>query len=143
MAGGSKVNTVCMALRNALLPMLSATEFSDSSSAVINPILCTFAKQRPPLLVDALNLIKTYAVVKEPTIHSDSSIMTTSSKVSTTKLLSSIKYLVFLVEGGHLFDAALGVCDFNMCKVIARQCQMDPKSYMALLERLVHLKIQY
>lgn len=157
-----KVNAICEALRKELLPKLQ----TDSSSSIINPILCTFAKQRPPLLVEALRCIKEYATTTEQqsnvkTINDnnidnnnknicdgDNSSNANSAenfnfpepnlkvaKVSVPKMQAAIKYLAFLADGSQLFEAALSVCDFHMCRIIARQCQMDPKAYMPLLER--------
>lgn len=47
---------------------------------------------------------------------------------------SAIKYLILLVDGQKLFDAALSQCDFSMARVIGRLSQMDPKIYLPLLE---------
>jgi elongator complex protein 1 len=54
---------------------------------------------------------------------------------------SAIKYLVFLAEGSALFDAALGSCDFEMARAVARQCQMDPKIYLPLLKVYIQINI--
>ena len=50
----SKLNVVCVALREVLLPALRDL---GHQSALL-PLLCTFATQRPPLLAEALQLIR-------------------------------------------------------------------------------------
>lgn len=116
--GDSKVNKVCTAIRDALLPLLN-----QGNEGALNPILCTYARQKPPLLTEALELIK---------MNSQSS---SSVSQQQAKMQNAIKFLVFLKDNTVLFDAALANCDFDMAKAIARQCQMDPKVYMPLIER--------
>ncbi len=117
----TKVNRVCECLRQSLLTLLQ----EEHCLQAMNPLLCTYAKQRPPLLVDALKLIKSITT---------SSASGSSASVRGVSMTSAIKYLAFLAEGSQIFDAALGVCDFDMARAIARQCQMDPKVYLPLLE---------
>lgn len=147
--GDNKVNRVCAAVRNVLLPILyaarSAAKVDDvHSSKVLQPILCTFARQRPPQLVEALDLIRfccttggIITAVAEDTVAGTPPSATISG--GTTNLSSpmaqvSIKYLAFLAEGTQLFDAALGICDFETTRAVARQCQMDPKVYLPVVE---------
>ena len=117
-SGDNKINQVCIAIRAALLPLLN-----QGNEGALNPILCTYARQKPPLLIEALELIKT-------SCQNSSSVSQQQSK-----LQNAIKFLVFLKDSAVLFDAALANCDFDMAKAIARQCQMDPKVYMPLIER--------
>lgn len=121
-AGSLKVNTICAALRDCLLGHLSCE--GATQTAALNPALCTYAKPSPPLLVEALTLIK------ETSLRSESQ----EQKLSASKAPAAIKYLAFLVEGSALFEAALGCCDFDMARAVARQCQMDPKAYLPLLK---------
>jgi elongator complex protein 1 len=51
----SKVNLVCTAVRDALLRFLNGVQGPRAAHA-LNPALCTYAKQSPPLLVEALAL---------------------------------------------------------------------------------------
>eukprot|EP01034_Spumella_vulgaris_P024576 gene24576-30941_t len=117
--GDNKVNTVCREIREVLLPLL----VQGGHNTAINPILCTFARQRPPLLVEALQTIRASAS------------RAANASLSTSAVQASIKYLAFLAEGNLLFEAALGSCDYDMSRAVARQCQMDPKAYLPLLER--------
>ena len=54
--GMNKVNIVCTSVRDALLTFLNGVQGPLSANA-LNPALCTYAKQSPPLLVEALTLI--------------------------------------------------------------------------------------
>lgn len=112
--GNDKINRSCACIRDALLPVLKS-----GNSIALNPCICTYAKQKPALILDALELIRDVCC---------------QGSLFSSKVQAAIKYLSFLQDGNLLFDAALSVCDFEMAKAIARQCQMDPKSYLPLLE---------
>ena len=112
--GDDKVNRTCCHIRDALMPIVLTGKL-----IALNPCLCTYAKQVPPLNVDALLLIRNVCG---------------QGGLFSSKVQAAIKYLSFLQEGKILFDAALSVCDFEMAKAVARQCQMDPKVYLPLLE---------
>ena len=56
-----KVNIACMALQ---APLLAALQSGIVSA--LQPCLCTFAKQTPPLLVDALRIIEEHLVQQAP-----------------------------------------------------------------------------
>ena len=47
--------------------------------------------------------------------------------LSSNKVQGLIRYLVFLADSEQIFNAALASCDFEMCRAVARQCQMDPR----------------
>ena len=143
--GDRKVNVVCEALRAALLPRLrgpSSTAAAAPSVAgaeamsALQPTLCTYARQRPPLLVEALALIRDVCASPDaagiaPTNGGNAR---AGGSLSTGKVQSALRYLAFLADGAALFDAALGDCDFDMARAVARQCQMDPKVYLPLLQ---------
>ena len=111
-----KINIVCSALRADLMSELEA-----GKTNAMNPILCSFAKQVPPQLESALQLINNVLVQED---HRD---------LNGSKVSGALKYLSFLVDNESLFRAALGECDFGMCRAIARQSQMDPKVLYSLL----------
>jgi hypothetical protein len=53
--GAGKVNRTCTAVRNVLLPLLQATRTTlpvddVACSKILQPILCTYARQQPPCL---------------------------------------------------------------------------------------------
>ncbi len=107
-----KVNSVCIELRKVLSAAL------PDHMAALNPILCTFARQRPPMLIDAL---KTIRIATNDILHG-------------SKCTSALKYLAFLANSDQIFNAALEDCDFLMATSIARISQMDPKIYSPLIE---------
>lgn len=122
--GNNKVNVICTAIRTALLPLLQSGQMN-----ALNPSLCTYAKQKPPLLVEALLLIRevsTYTIITTNTTPATSSItynttdtannaqQSKQQQLSSSKAQNAIKYLAFLAEGSALFDAALGTY-YCMC----------------------------
>lgn len=125
--GATKVNTVCEAIRSALLPIL----LESGNNSALNPILCTFAKQSPPLLTEAFSLIRQLATPKPAQVSGGDQ---KPLQMSMASLHGPIKYLLFLKDGQLLFDSAMGMCDFDMARATAQQCQMDPKFYLPLLE---------
>jgi elongator complex protein 1 len=115
-----KVNTICKVIRDVLI-----LDFSEKPSA-LHPMLCTYAKSRPPQLLEALQLIKS--------LSSSSDTKDVNSSLQTQRIHGALKYLAFLAEGEKLFDGALESCDFYMARTVAKICQMDPKSYIPLIE---------
>ena len=132
--GSKKVNIVCSAVREALLKYLNHSQ-GDRVNAALYPALCTYAKQNPPMLVEALTLIKTV------TFSSDKGGQ--GQLFPASRAPAAIKYLALLAEGSALFDAALGCCDFDMARAVARQCQMDPKAYLPLLKVCLNINAAY
>jgi hypothetical protein len=144
-----KVNVICTHLRSALFDYIS-TRFeaegkSDFSDALL-PLLCTYAKQQPPLLSEALYLVKRFALglsVTSTLSDADIELADTLTETQVSNALSlpksqkCLKYIAFLCDYNDLFRAALAECDFDMARTIARQGgQMDPKEYLPLLVSL-------
>eukprot|EP00605_Chrysophyceae_sp_TOSAG23-4_P002406 GSChrysophyteH1.ASY1.ANO1.2664.1 assembled CDS len=121
-APGQKVNALCSLLRIPLLDALQAGEV-----AALQPALCTLAKQTPPLLEEALGVIEQHLLRSEPQAN-------LKALLNGPKGQTAIKYLAFLADGQALFDAAISMCNFTMGRAVARQCQMDPKAYLPLLQ---------
>jgi len=130
----TKVNQVCSKMR---LLMMQREEGSSQSGEYLLPILSTFAKQSPPQLNNALELIKDNA---EGTASKTKGTKTKSSLLG-DHAQSSIKYLAFLADYELLFDTALGMYDFDLAKAVARNSQMDPKVYLPMLKRLRSLPV--
>lgn len=161
-----KVNTICRTIRNGLLAHMleergdTGNDSPFDSVKYMNPVLCTYARQQPPRLAEALNIIKAESLgalqcivvgLQKSLAESSQDTDILSLKIqkylhsaeflgaqpalSLGKAQSLIKYLVFLVNKEELFNAALGECDFPMSRAIAKQCQMDPKIYLPLLEQ--------
>ena len=102
LSGAQKVNTVCEALRNELLKIIRSGT-APASAAALNPALCSYAKQMPPLLAEALGLVDSLYCPGGASSASRSNVLASS------KVQSAIKYLSFLAEGPVMFDAALGM----------------------------------
>lgn len=102
-----KVNCICSVMKDAL--MISLQRNNDIGA--LNPVLCTLACQRPALLVEALKVIR----------------LICKNNLQSAKCTSGLKYLAYLAENTHIFNAALGCCDFDMARCIGKMSQMDPK----------------
>lgn len=123
-----KVNVICETVRSQLVAIMSQLETTDGDDRPIYPLLCTYVKQNPPLLLDALMSVKSH-VCKNSTGP-------VSVSIHSTKAQKYFKYLAFLCTYKDLFETALGECDFSLAKALARQStDMDPKEYLPLLDR--------
>jgi hypothetical protein len=138
----NKVNVVCGSIRAALFDAIADQALVDMSGA-LPPLLCSFAKQRPPLLADALYAVKRYALALDIAPRDDRAVVPSFTRVEIANAMSSsraqkcIKYIAFLCDFKDLFEAALGECDFDLAKAVARQGgQMDPKVYLPMLQKL-------
>jgi elongator complex protein 1 len=134
----TKVNQVCTALRELMLDAQARKKCNGgrevASSYYLLPVLSTFAKHDPPQLADALALIR----------HNAENQASSDPDQRVTPLLSieaqdSIKYLAFLADYELLFNTALGMYDYEMARAVARNSQMDPKTYLPLLRRYMEL----
>lgn len=131
MNGPFKVNAVCTAIRNQLEELMS-----QGRNDALYPILCTYARERPARLEEALDVLsnqfyqKKQIVSYKPTENA----YERAAILAGPKAQAAIKYLAFLADGSKLFEAAVGKCDFSLARAVARQCQMDPKVYMPLLD---------
>jgi IkappaB kinase complex, IKAP component len=129
----TKVNQVCTTIRHEMMQM--QRDGSCSTDHFFLPILSTFAKQNPPQLQNALELIKEDAI----STASKNPQSKLKSILLTDHVQSSITYLAFLADYELLFDTALGMYDFDLAKAVARNSQMDPKAYLPMLKRLRNL----
>ena len=136
-----KVNMICESMRSAMLSA-EAEEKTCSGKPVkdgyfLLSILSTFAKQDPPQIEDALNLIKNNTETQREMLPKNKPILFSD------KAQSAIQYLAFMAEYSLLFDRALGQYDFDMARAVARNSQMDPKVYLPLLKRYNELPLYY
>ncbi|GAX19572.1 elongator complex protein 1 [Fistulifera solaris] len=136
-----KVNLICESMRAAMLTA-EAQEKTVSGKPVkdayfLLPTLSTFAKQDPPQIEDALNLIKKNTERQRETLPKNKPILFSD------KAQSAIQYLAFMAEYSLLFDRALGLYDYDMARAVARNSQMDPKVYLPLLKRYNELPLYY
>jgi elongator complex protein 1 len=124
-----KVNAVCQKMRNVLLDAEKNGKTSIGKDIkkghFLLPILSTFAKENPPKLEEALELIKNHA-------SSDSSKARVVHK--SKKFDEAIAYLAYLADYELIFNTAIGMYDFDLAKAVARHSQMDPKVYLPLLK---------
>ena len=138
--GESKVNQVCEKMRSIFLQAekegKTASGRSVSDGHFLLPILSTFAKENSPKLVDALSIIREKATENHPANSK-------KPPLFSEKAQSSIKYLAFLADYELLFRTAIGMYDFDLARSVARNSQMDPKVYLALLKRLRDLPEHY
>lgn len=132
----TKVNECCRTLRRAMTNKDDARdEVMGTKNRYLLPILSTFAKEEPPKLRDALDLISELAMKGKHT-------------PGTTPLFGdlaqhAIQYLAFLAEYELLFKTALSMYDYDMARAVARNSQMDPKVYLPLLRRYRELPQHY
>ena len=123
-----KINILCYELRVRMMnfdfndEVCKEEKVSIDSSNYLLPILSTFAKENPAKLEDALNLIRDVANDKKKSLMSE-------------EIQSSIQYLAFLADYDIIYDTALGMYDFDLCKAVARNSQKDPKIYLPQLAR--------
>ena len=118
-----KVNAICKCLRQPLLDALHA-----GRSTALQPALCTYARSNPPQLEEAIATVRAHALASLPAGTNS------SAALAGAVGQAAIKYLAFLADGQQLFNAALSTCDFDAARAVARQCQMDPKVYLPLVE---------
>lgn len=119
--GESKINKICTCLRAALNEV--------DKKKYISSILTTYAKNEPPMLEDALQLIRSLRTSDKPIKNSDSD--------------AALSYLVFLIDVNTLYDIALGMYDFDLVLMVAQKSQKDPKEYLPFLANLKKLEQYY
>ena len=138
--GESKVNQVCQKIRSVFLQAERDRQTAGGRPVAdghfLLPILSTFAKENPPRLMEALSMIREKAIAS----HQENS---NKHPLFSEIAQGSIKYLAFLADYELLFKTALGMYDFDLARSVARNSQMDPKVYLALLKRLRSLPEHY
>mmetsp|Transcript_26657 Transcript_26657/g.39433 ORF Transcript_26657/g.39433 Transcript_26657/m.39433 type:complete len:1504 (-) Transcript_26657:138-4649(-) len=129
----TKVNKVCSKLRLEMIA--SDGKIPHKKGKFLLPILSTFAKENPPQLESALDLIRKDAIESATELQ----LSKKRSILLGDQAQGSIKYLAFLAEYVLLFNTALGMYDFELAKAVARNSQMDPKEYLPMLKHLRNL----
>lgn len=134
----TKINQVCTKMREAMIDAQvkgqTKAGVQVSSDHFLLPILSTFAKQDPPQLGEAIALLRSNAEVQATADPQKQASLLLSKETQ-----DSIKYLAFLADYEMLFNTALGVYDYDMARAIARNSQMDPKTYLPLIRRYKEL----
>jgi len=114
--GVDKQNRVCELIREGLVK-------KRGWSSAQEPILSTYAKQDPPRLEEALDLINKECQGDKHQLLGD-------------KGQKLIKYLGFFTKVDPLYNTALGLYLYDLVRAVARQSQKDPKEYLPYLDRL-------
>ncbi|KAI8609607.1 IKI3 family-domain-containing protein [Chytriomyces sp. MP71] len=109
-AAGTKVSTICTAVREALAPLDKVT--------YITTVLTTFAKPTPQELESAMSTVKSMKAI------------------SLEETENALKYLIFLADSDRLYDVALGMYDFQLVVMVAQFSQKDPREYLPFLTAL-------
>lgn len=136
----TKLNRVCDVIRRLMMEMEEngQTECGRSieEGHFLLPVLSTFAKEDPPQLENALQLIKDAASRKQTIAVKKHPLLTDAAQ-------NSIQYLAFLADYELLFETSLGMYDFDLARAVARNSQMDPKSYLPMLQRYRSLPLYF
>ncbi|XP_015276159.1 PREDICTED: elongator complex protein 1 [Gekko japonicus] len=119
---GKKVDLICDAMRTAM-EKINAPKYCLS-------ILTSHVKKSPPELGTALQGIRE--------LREQSSEHTGSNSVE-----EALKYLLYLVDVGELYDHSLGTYDFDLVLMVAEKSQKDPKEYLPFLNQLKKMEHNY
>ncbi|KAH9022450.1 IkappaB kinase complex IKAP component [Lactarius hengduanensis] len=97
---------------NLFLTNLAKELESRDMEKYINSILTAYVVKRPPDLEAGLRVLLQLRE-RVPSAVED-----------------AVKYIIFLVDAGHLFDVALGMYDFSLVLLVAQHAQKDPREYL-------------
>jgi elongator complex protein 1 len=109
----NKINSVCDTMRESLKKV--------DEKKFIPSIIMTFAKHDPPMLEEALTLVRTLGSASE----------------------QALTYLIFLADVNKLYDIALGMYDFDLVLMVAQKSQKDPREYLPFIANLQKLEKYY
>ncbi|XP_071449948.1 elongator complex protein 1 [Hetaerina americana] len=119
----SKLEVICDSLRKAM-EAINEKEY-------LLPILTSYVmKKTKEGLVSALKRVQS---IKVPSNEN-------KGEMSRDEAL---KYLIYLVDVDALYDAALGIYDFDLVLMIAAKSSKDPKEYIPFINGLRKLEINY
>lgn len=121
-----KVNSVLRAIRKAL------EEQVQESPARELCILTTLARNEPPALEEALNIIK---YIREMEVLG----VNDAKRISYPSAEESLKHLLWLADPEAVFETALGLYDLNLVAIVALNSQKDPKEFLPYLKELENL----
>lgn len=121
-----KVNTIC----EAFLAAIKKLDEKDEAKLTLPILTALVLKNSSDGLVAALTLIKD---LKEREEKSECIVPWTSA----------LRHLLYLRDVNQLMDAALGMYDFNLVVLVASKSQKDPKEYLAFLNKLRQMELNY
>ena len=114
-----KVNMICEQMRKVM------SELNESK--FLHPILCTYVRNEPHMLEEALFLIN--KVREQEKLK--------GSVSSESEAERALKYVIYLVDDVNaLYDVALGTYNFDLVMMVAQKTQKDPKEYLPFLKKL-------
>nr|XP_056704911.1 elongator complex protein 1 [Euleptes europaea] len=119
---GKKVNVICDAMRTTM-EKINAPKYCLS-------ILTSHVKKSPPELETALQKIRE---LREQA----------PANAGSTSVEEALKYLLYLVDVGELYDYSLGTYDFDLVLMVAEKSQKDPKEYLPFLNQLKKMESNY
>lgn len=120
-----KVSQTCKLMRESLQKL--------DQKKFISSILTTFARDDPPQLEQALEMIRAFRI-------DEIKLNQAEAKPLSEKAL---EYLIFLADVNKLFDLALGMYDFELTMMVAQKSQKDPKEYLPFIAGLKKLEKNY
>ncbi|KAL5482011.1 hypothetical protein EMCRGX_G022290 [Ephydatia muelleri] len=120
----SKVDTVCDAVRQALLEL--------GEDRFLLSVITTMVKKTSPELEAVLEKISRLKALPPA-----------ANGVHLPTAEEALKYTLFLVDVNQLFDVALGMYDFDLVLMVAERSQKDPKEYLPFLNELRRLPLHY
>eukprot|EP00730_Choanoeca_flexa_P017217 TRINITY_DN8259_c0_g1_i1.p1 TRINITY_DN8259_c0_g1~~TRINITY_DN8259_c0_g1_i1.p1 ORF type:complete len:1336 (+),score=384.79 TRINITY_DN8259_c0_g1_i1:376-4008(+) len=121
----NKVNTMCAAIRKALLAL--------DSDAYLHSILTTYVKHEPAQLEDALRHV---LAVRTGDGDADKDDSEDGRKQRAERARAALKYMLLLVDVKKLYNAALASYNLEFVLLVAQVAQMDPKEYVPFLQKL-------
>lgn len=144
----SKVNFVCSLLRSVLLAR-------PDRDALTLCVLTTYLRQEPKMYDEALALVKhmrdqekqqqqTAASPSAPVNPAAAVAAARGKEASTLENKSAsyagyrgaLQYMIFLSDVEVLYEAALGLYDFELVRLVAQYSNMDPMEYVHFLDQL-------
>lgn len=128
------INRVCTVLREVM-----QGAHAHESNHFLLPILTSFVQQKPPQLEGALGIISSLRGGGGGGVAGAELYNVSRPRAHKEVAERALDYLCFLVNPDQLYDAALGMYDFELVTVVAKKCQKDPNEYVPFLEALKKL----
>ncbi|KAG8762167.1 hypothetical protein FRC11_010683 [Ceratobasidium sp. 423] len=89
------------------------------------------------------SILTAHVAKTPPDVESALKVLHTLRESEPDAVEDAVKYIIFLVDGDQLFNAALGMYDFSLVLMIAQQSQKDPREYLPFLRELRALDTYY
>lgn len=154
----SKVNFACDVMREVLMEHEAANKNDPARRGRFTLcILTTYLKSEPKNYDAALQMVKNMRDEEKATAAANAKPSATApgksrsaakaaaaaeqSSLENKSLiyrgyLGALQYMIFLSDIQTLYRSALGIYDFELVRLVAQYSHMDPKEYLAFLDRL-------